>query len=830
MAQLTDTLVSGDERVTGMIYGTQAGNYATCSSGASAVKTVTIPGFVLTTGVHVRIKFTNTNTLAVASLTLNVSDTGAKAIKVKGNNLAAAGDLAANGVYEFVYDGTNWELTGAVPTSHTHGNITNAGTITSDTTVASGDKLVIVDADNNKVARSNLSFDGSTTTKALTPKGTFELFAKSGDISTAIQALTAPSVGGAGKYISAISETGGTISATATTMDTTPTSGSTNAVTSVGIKTALDKKVDIAHVSLESQSTTILAQVQSLASNNINYKRFYTKTDGGSATISDKPTGTTNAGFMLEAYCNRYASASDWRYVVLCYVQANKPKIAWITNGTTSISWQDLNTNTDTKVTATAKTTDDANYKILATASASPTSGAATEAVYDADITLNPSTNTITANVSGNAATATTATNVSGTQVGQDNRERHLWFSTSVETLRGYTDSLMYRTDINRITANISGYASGLHRSNIIEHQGNKDTYPLHRIASFPDSLVTTQSAHGDNSLILHLFTKGNQTTDYGIVMITVKMQSTVDSTHAPIINISWKLRSSAISTDAVQAVCIYSGGLWHVDVFFVIQKQYQLMVFNKLGSYSVNGVGPNGGWTLYSSDDTSNPMKEVYATFSGNTNTAASWKLYNLSSYHSAGNKLGDGGIVGTAMAYDPNYAGTNSISAALATKQPTLPTDGNGKYSINIVGTAGSATVAEKLANGAGGIHQPVYIPASGTDKGIPKAIGLIQKSDNQYYVDMPAERAYAAVAATSADKAGGLNLASAVGSETRPVYFNAQGAPVAISYKSGEQVDSVNCLNLTVSKAYSARYINGYSFVIGAYAGATNTIYLD
>ena len=64
--------------------------------------------------------------------------------------------------------------------------------------------------------------------------------------------------------------------------------------------------------------------------------------------------------------------------------------------------------NTDTKVKATAKT-DNVNYKILATASASPTSGGATEAVYDTDITLNPSTNTIAANISGNASSASAA-------------------------------------------------------------------------------------------------------------------------------------------------------------------------------------------------------------------------------------------------------------------------------------------------------------------------------------------------------------------------------------------------------------------------------------
>lgn len=64
------------------------------------------------------------------------------------------------------------------PTSHTHGNIQNNGTLqTTDITVASGDKLVVTDSsDSNKVARTSVSFDGSTTNKALTPKGTFENF------------------------------------------------------------------------------------------------------------------------------------------------------------------------------------------------------------------------------------------------------------------------------------------------------------------------------------------------------------------------------------------------------------------------------------------------------------------------------------------------------------------------------------------------------------------------------------------------------------------------------------------------------------------------------
>lgn len=65
--------------------------------------------------------------------------------------------------------------TSRAASSHTHGNITNAGALqTTDITIANGDKLVVTDASNsNKVARTSVSFDGSTETKALTPKGTW---------------------------------------------------------------------------------------------------------------------------------------------------------------------------------------------------------------------------------------------------------------------------------------------------------------------------------------------------------------------------------------------------------------------------------------------------------------------------------------------------------------------------------------------------------------------------------------------------------------------------------------------------------------------------------
>ena len=373
-------------------------------------------------------------------------------------------------------------LDGKAASDHVHGNITNAGTITADTAIANGTKIATVGTD-NKVSRSPISFDGSTTTKALTPKGTFEAFAKSGDITSAIQALDVSSVGGAGKYISAISEQDGKISATATSMDTAPTDSSTNAVTSGGIKTALDAKNDrivwdavtkgqtwsriyratptintvgcsgmlsisatrgsvvcnITFLITSSHAGSNYVNIIELASCNYSAVRvravssssgdYYLELYDTSQSIAAGTTQTWHCRYIpvLEATVTTYTAFTDGTTIPSGYSAVNDftttigSSAAAIKNitrsGTTftatrqdgsTFTFTQQDSNTDTLVKATAKT-DDVNYKILATASASPTSGNATEAVYDTDITLNPSTNTIAANVSGNAATATSA-------------------------------------------------------------------------------------------------------------------------------------------------------------------------------------------------------------------------------------------------------------------------------------------------------------------------------------------------------------------------------------------------------------------------------------
>ncbi len=91
--------------------------YATCGTAAAEAAKVaaTTPGsnFSLETGARVTVKFTVTNT--AANPTLNVNSTGAKAIYYRGSAISA-GYLAANRTYEFVYNGTQYELVGDINT------------------------------------------------------------------------------------------------------------------------------------------------------------------------------------------------------------------------------------------------------------------------------------------------------------------------------------------------------------------------------------------------------------------------------------------------------------------------------------------------------------------------------------------------------------------------------------------------------------------------------------------------------------------------------------------------------------------------------------------
>lgn len=99
-------------------------HYGNCSTeAATAAKVVACTGFTLATGARIAVKFTVTNT--AASPTLNVNGTGAKAMYYRGSAINK-GYLAANRTYEFIYNGTQYELVGDIDTNTTYSAATNS--------------------------------------------------------------------------------------------------------------------------------------------------------------------------------------------------------------------------------------------------------------------------------------------------------------------------------------------------------------------------------------------------------------------------------------------------------------------------------------------------------------------------------------------------------------------------------------------------------------------------------------------------------------------------------------------------------------------------------
>ena len=94
-------------------------HYAVCSTAAAtAAKTVNLTGFVLEIGARILVRFDTTNT--AVNPTLNVTGTGAKAIRYK-NATVAASVLAAKAIREFVYDGAYWQIVGDLDSNTTYG-------------------------------------------------------------------------------------------------------------------------------------------------------------------------------------------------------------------------------------------------------------------------------------------------------------------------------------------------------------------------------------------------------------------------------------------------------------------------------------------------------------------------------------------------------------------------------------------------------------------------------------------------------------------------------------------------------------------------------------
>ena len=209
-------------------------HYATCSTAAgTAAKVVSLAGFTLVTGAKVTVRFTVTNT--AANPTLNVGGTGAKAIQYR-NAAITAGALAANRTYEFVYDGSSWELVGDLDSNTTYG-------------AASTSKAGIVQLSS--------AVNSTSETQAATPKAAKTAYDKG---VAAASAAAAAQTKANSAYTEATKAASTSAAGRVQLSDAVNSAVSTTAATSKAVKTAYDKGVAASSAAATAQSTANAAK------------------------------------------------------------------------------------------------------------------------------------------------------------------------------------------------------------------------------------------------------------------------------------------------------------------------------------------------------------------------------------------------------------------------------------------------------------------------------------------------------------------------------------------------------------------------------------------
>jgi hypothetical protein len=358
-------------------------HYATCTTAAATaakVATINTGKFTLETGATVFVKFTYANT--VASATLAVGGTTAKPIYYNGAAITASNTIMAGGIYQFVYDGTNWILNGGVDTNtnttysaataDTLGlvkigsNITNtSGTLSltkANITDALGYTPPTTDNDTKVTSVSNhYTPSGGTTTSA--SGGTLTDIANS---TSGVQVVTGVTKDAAG-HVTGV---------TSVALKATNTANTDTKVTQTNTATSADYRVILSANANDTTETTTTRKSARLTFNPSTGVLTTTHTTIGGLELSRESTNYasikfTNSNGVLgylgmntvdgSLYKHNGSSTSS-KYIIMdgnntsfTATLTSGTEIGTLTlGGTTTKLYCQTNTNTDTKVTTTS--------------------------------------------------------------------------------------------------------------------------------------------------------------------------------------------------------------------------------------------------------------------------------------------------------------------------------------------------------------------------------------------------------------------------------------------------------------------------------------------
>ena len=350
--------------------------YATCGTAVStAAKTANVSGFALATGAAAYVNFTaGANT--ANNPTLNIAGTGAKEIWHRNTKITNGSNKALlQGTCLFVYDGTRYHLVGNYYDT----------TYSAATTSAAG--LMPALPSSNGTTQ-YLRGDGTWQNAPVTSVAT-----KTGDVTLGTLTIGNATYNGSTNTTVSIADLG--LASTTTFWGITSTAitdGSTTGTVNItigpttGNRTATSSDNGVVVMRADNGDEYIWTgnkwNLMGLASSYALASHVHGNITSTGTIASD--TAVASGQHLMVTDSNNKVSRSSLTF--------GTDTSKYLRNDGT---WQIVST-ADEKVKQTAKT-DNVNYKLLFTTSASPTSGNVAEAAYDANITINPSTHEITA-------------------------------------------------------------------------------------------------------------------------------------------------------------------------------------------------------------------------------------------------------------------------------------------------------------------------------------------------------------------------------------------------------------------------------------------------
>lgn len=202
-----------------------------------------------------------------------------------------------------------------------------------------GKYIKAIEENNGKISATEETFDTAVTqnsTKGVSSGAVYTAIAaassgSASSLAAAIQALDVAEAGGTNKYIKAISETDGKISATEGTVDTTVTASSDNLITSGAVNSALSAS----ETALQGNINAVSAKISSTASASDKVPAMSEVTSAISAEATARGTAITNAINALDvsdtAEANKYVSAVSETNGKISVTRASLPAIATFT-------------------------------------------------------------------------------------------------------------------------------------------------------------------------------------------------------------------------------------------------------------------------------------------------------------------------------------------------------------------------------------------------------------------------------------------------------------------------------------------------------------------